>query len=149
MYNVNENKEVIKPVLALSNPSSSNITVYVGDNSNTATGEQTQQHYYKQHVNNNNLIGGGVDYNSGPYDVIFPAKETSVTFDIPIINDNIVEGSEFFTLTVTQMSLPNRVICGHPCMATITVADTSGKTLIMIIIQSLDIKFLSFGKNIP
>ena len=30
------------------------------------------------------------------------------------------------------MSLPNRVSCGDSCMATITVADTSGKTLIII-----------------
>ena len=30
------------------------------------------------------------------------------------------------------MSLLNRVICGDSCMATITVADTSGKTLIII-----------------
>ena len=38
-YSVNEYDGVVQPVLVLSNPSSTNITVQVRDNNNTATGE--------------------------------------------------------------------------------------------------------------
>ena len=38
-YSVNEDDGLVQPVLVLSNPSSTNITVQVRDNSNNATGE--------------------------------------------------------------------------------------------------------------
>ena len=38
-YSVNEDDGLVQPVLVLSNPSSTNITVQVRDTSNTATGE--------------------------------------------------------------------------------------------------------------
>ena len=38
-YSANEDSGVVQPVLVLSNPSSTNITVQVRDNSNNATGE--------------------------------------------------------------------------------------------------------------
>ena len=38
-YSVKEDDGLVKPVLVLNNPSSTNITVQVRDNSNTATGE--------------------------------------------------------------------------------------------------------------
>ena len=38
-YSVNENDGSVQPILVLSNPSSTNISVQVRDNSNTATGE--------------------------------------------------------------------------------------------------------------
>ena len=37
-YSVDEESGVMEPTMVLSNPSSTNITVYVRDNSNTATG---------------------------------------------------------------------------------------------------------------
>ena len=39
MYGVNENDEVVQPVLTLSNPSSTSITVQVEDNEGTAKSE--------------------------------------------------------------------------------------------------------------
>ena len=62
---------------------------------------------------------------------MIPARVTRVTFDIPITNDSIHEGSESFTLTITQTSLPSRVRCGDPCITTVTIADTSGKFLVI------------------
>ena len=56
----------------------------------------------------NNVTGGGVDYDSGPYTVTFPAGVTSVPFDVPISDDNILEDDEVFTLIINN-SLPNRV----------------------------------------
>ena len=131
--------------MVLSNPSSTNITVQVRDNNNTAIGEQTQQHYYKQHVDGSTLTGGDVDYISGPYYATFHAGVTSVTFYISIINDNIHEGNEYFTLTIVTTSIPSRVRCGYSCMTAVTIADTSGKFLIIFILLSIQkLSMLSF-----
>ena len=54
-------------------------------------------------------ITGGVDYDSGPYSVMFTAGMTSVSFDVPINDDNILETNEDFTLTIDSSSLPNGV----------------------------------------
>ena len=53
---------------------------------------------------------------------------TSVTFDIPIINDMIHEGDESFTLTIVSSSLPNRVSGGR--LTTVTIVDTTGELMV-------------------
>ena len=69
-----------------------------------------------------------MDYNSGPYPVTIPAGETSVTFDVPITDDNILEGNENFMLTIDQSSLPTGVIRGDPSESTVTIVeDNDGK----------------------
>ncbi|XP_065884189.1 uncharacterized protein [Dysidea avara] len=103
-YNVDEDDGPAQPVLVLSNPSSTDITVQVFTTDGSAT---------------------GVDYGSGRYTVTFPAGETSVPFDIPINNDNIVEGNEGFTVTIDPSSLPDNVTRGNPGSATVTINDTS------------------------
>ena len=53
---------------------------------------------------------------------------TSVPFDIPINNDDILEGSENFTLTINPSSLPpTGVTVGNPGQATVTIVDDDGK----------------------
>ena len=73
-----------------------------------------------------------MDYNSGPYPVTFPAGLTSVTFDIPITDDNILEGNENFTLTIDQSSLPTNVNPGDPGEATVTIVNDDGKEFVNI-----------------
>ena len=68
--------------------------------------------------------GGGVDYDSGPYIVIFPAGEISVYLDVPIHNDNILEDDKNFTLTIDPSSTPDGV-SGGP--ATVTIVDNDRK----------------------
>ena len=46
-----------------------------------------------------------------------------VTFDVPIINDSILEGNEDFILVIDQASLPNHIIRGIPGLATVTIVD--------------------------
>ena len=53
----------------------------------------------------NNITGGGIDYDSGPYTVKFPAGQTSVQFNVLINDDSILEGDESFTLTVFNATL--------------------------------------------
>ena len=54
---------------------------------------------------------------------------TSVTFDIPIINDMIHEGDESFTLSIMKNSLPSRVRRGSLRTATVTIVDTTGELI--------------------
>ena len=80
-----------------------------------------------QNVNSsNNVTGGGVDYDSGIYNVVFPAGETSVPFDVPINDDDIYEGNEDFDLTIIRNTLPAGVTRGNPDSATVTIRDDDG-----------------------
>jgi len=71
-------------------------------------------------------ITGGVDYDSGPYSVMFTAGMTSVSFDVPINDDNILETNEDFTITINSSSLPNGVTRDSPGAATVTIMDDDG-----------------------
>ena len=73
------------------------------------------------------LTGGGVDYDSGPFDITFPAGETLAVFNVSIIDDNIMEGNENFTLSVDPSSLPNSVTIGDPGHTTVIIIDDDSK----------------------
>ena len=49
------------------------------------------------------------DYNPGVYSIIIPANETIVSFDIPIVNDDMLKGNEDFDIAIMLGSLPNDV----------------------------------------
>ena len=68
-----------------------------------------------------------MDYTSGPYTVTFPAGQTTTTFDVPINDDNILEGNENFMLTISPSSLPINVVVGDPSQATVTILDNDRK----------------------
>ena len=80
------------------------------------------------HVNSNNLTGGGVDYNSGPY---FITGVMKLVLNILINNDNILEGNEAFILTILHDLLSsNRGInltVGNYPQATVTIVDTTSE----------------------
>ena len=69
----------------------------------------------------------GNDYSSGPYSIMFPAGMTTAYFIVSIINDNLIEGNETFTLTLNPLLVPSDVIGGHPAEATVTIVDGAGK----------------------
>ena len=73
------------------------------------------------------MTGGGVDYESGPYTVIIPAGQISASFDVPIIDDDVLEGNVNFNLTISTSSLPNRVTVTNPYQAAVTIVDNDGK----------------------
>ena len=52
---------------------------------------------------------------------------TSVPFDIPINDDDILEGDEDFMLTINPSSVPTGVTVGNPDQATVTIMDDDGK----------------------
>ena len=49
------------------------------------------------------------------------------TFDVPINDDNKVEGNEIFNVTIDLFSLPSAVTTSIPLQATVTVADDDCK----------------------
>ena len=70
------------------------------------------------------VTGGGLDYDSGPYNVMFLAGEASATLDISIIDDTILENNENFTVMIDSTSLPiNVVIANNSGHATVTIVD--------------------------
>ena len=79
------------------------------------------------------VTGGGVDYNSGPYTVTFPAGVTTVPFHVPITDDIILESNEDFNLIIDISSLPNDVTTGSPQQATVTIAEDDCKYIEKVI----------------
>ena len=75
----------------------------------------------------NNVTGGGVDYDSGTYTVTFLAGETTVSFDVPINDDNLSEDNEAFQLIIMSRSLPDNVIRGNPGKVEVTILDNDSK----------------------
>ena len=71
-----------------------------------------------------------MDYTSGPYTVIIPAGQTNATFDVPIIDDSILEGNEDFIITINSSSLPSDVNVGTPGEATVNIVDDDCKLVI-------------------
>ena len=66
-------------------------------------------------------LGGGIDYNSGPYNVTFPAGTTEGYTDIVLVNDNIYENDEMFNLMIDPSSLPSNVTVYNFDQATVTI----------------------------
>ena len=73
------------------------------------------------------ILGGGVDYDSGPYAVTFPALVTSVPFKVSLNDDDILEENETFILTINQSSLPSGVTVSNPSITTVSIVDNDRK----------------------
>ena len=71
------------------------------------------------------IIGDGQDYESGQYNITFIVGVSSVSFDISIIDDKILEQNESFNLGLC--CLPDNVIVGHVSQATVTIVNDDSK----------------------
>ena len=72
-------------------------------------------------------VGGGVDYDSGPYAVQFDVGETNASFIVVIGNDHSKEDNETFNLNISTSSLPSSVTVGDPSQTTVTIVNDDGK----------------------
>ena len=72
-------------------------------------------------------VGGGVDYNSGPYNVQFDVGVTRILFNISVNDDNIVERNKRFSLNIDKFSLPDRVTISAPDQATVIIPINDSK----------------------
>ena len=48
---------------------------------------------------------------------------TRASINVAIIDDNLVEGNESFTLSIASSSLPNNVTVGNLSQTTVTIVD--------------------------
>ena len=70
--------------------------------------------------------GGYVDFNSASQTITITAGTNSSIIGIAVINDNVVEGEEMFTMSlVIQSSLGPGIISSATAMATAFIIDTS------------------------
>ena len=72
-------------------------------------------------------VGGGMDYNSGPYNVQFDAGVTSASLNVLINDDNISESAETFNLSINETSLMQNISVGVNDSTTVTIAASDGK----------------------
>ena len=75
------------------------------------------------------VILGGFDYIPGPYNVTIPAGKISVSFEIPITDDDILEADESFSLVIIPESLPNLFSRGNPGVVMVTIMNNDGKLI--------------------
>ena len=73
------------------------------------------------------------NFQSGPFEVIFPNGTTRITFPVNITDDDVYEEYESFNLVIDN-NLPNRVNLGYPNRAAIVIADDEKRKLLMLVI---------------
>jgi len=73
------------------------------------------------------ISGTDNDYSPGPYDLTIPSGDISVSFNISITDDNILETMEEFFLIVDPSSLPDGVTVGSEGNTTVVIVDNDRK----------------------
>ena len=77
-------------------------------------------------------LTGIIDYYSGPYNVAFPAGETTVSFNILITDNDIIGGNKAFGLSIDSNTLPIGGARRYPYSVTVTIQNNDCKLLINI-----------------
>ena len=67
---------------------------------------------------------GNVDYDTGPYNVMFMKGNTTATLCINITNDEILEEDETFGLIIDAVSSLACIIRGSPSTVNVTILRT-------------------------
>ena len=74
------------------------------------------------------IAGNNIDFNSAMQTVTITSGSNSSTINIAVINDNIVEGDETFTMKLNvPASLGPGITAGGISMATANIIDTSSR----------------------
>ena len=70
-------------------------------------------------------LGDGSDYTGGSFEIDFPAGSTTASLTVPILDDILLEGIEWFggLLTVSDV---DGVMAGPDNMANVTITDNEG-----------------------
>jgi len=79
-------------------------------------------------VDQNYFYLGNVDYDAGPYNVIFSTGETIKSFNISIFDNNTFEALKSFNLVISPS---NFIILGNPHQAITTITDDDCKLIII------------------
>ena len=72
-------------------------------------------------------IAGGEDYSSmSSMRVLIPGGQDLVSFDIQLVDNVVLEGSETFTVSIDPLSLPFGVSLGDHHTAEVVIEDNDG-----------------------
>ena len=71
----------------------------------------------------------GEDYRGGQFSVFFPPGENNISINVPIINDDVIEFDESFTLVldIPEAAAALRVVRGSPDTATVNILDNDSE----------------------
>ena len=125
-YDIDEDNGPVQPVLVLSNPSSTTVTVEVLNMDESASGKYALiismivAFDYCIYIEN-------TDYNSGPYTVIYSPGVIRYQFDVVIIDDNVLENDESFRLSINASSLIRGITVGSVDQAIVNILDEDSK----------------------
>ena len=78
---------------------------------------------------------GGVDYDSVEKSVVITAGQTIASLIIPVKDDNILEVTEEFKVSIRRFSLIDRVVLGSLDEATVIIIDDDGNQCIIEVYQ--------------
>ena len=70
---------------------------------------------------------GGSDFIFVPHYILFPAGVERVTFNVTIIEDNILEHNESFSVGVDRLTPPSKITIGSSSHTTITILNDDSK----------------------
>ena len=75
------------------------------------------------------FITGGDDYESGKFNVTIPAGEITVSFNVTIIEDDVFEINETFSLIIDPSSSVSCAVEEDPvdCITVVTIVDNDGE----------------------
>lgn len=139
MYSVDEDDGTVVIMVLLSQGSTQTIMVTVSSNDITANGEVATAVYVRSCIPMCNITPVGVDYGQSgvtSYPVTFTPGSTMQSIMIPIINDNVIEGNENFSVAINPLSMLG-VIVGTPNTSIITIIETTGKVVLLYMVQSV------------
>ena len=122
-YEVREDSDKMMIMIVLNRPSSKPFDVMISLMDGTAESKL----YYNLYINCFYLISGGNDYRRRTITVSVPANVMSKSFTIDIIDDNIAECSETFTLTLSVPSSPCGLISGSDDTSEVMIRDDDGR----------------------
>ena len=72
-----------------------------------------------------NIVTGNMDYQLRPFSLTFTASVNAIPVTVVLIDDNIFEGNETFTLTIDPSSLPNNVMVTQPSEVVVVILDNN------------------------
>ena len=113
-----------QPVLILSSPSSTDITIKINSTDGTAIGSYNLFCVY-HYVHNT----GNVDYIPGPYNVTFPAGETRIYLNISLSDNDTRTYAEFLLVIVYS----NEAVIGDNGQTIVAIITRTGIYIIMVL----------------
>ena len=80
----------------------------------------------------NNIVTGNMDYQRRLFALTFTASVNAIPVTVVLIDDDIFEGNETFTLTIDPSSLPNDVMIAQPKEVVVLISDDNDGKLVII-----------------